>query len=345
MATIVGIDVGYGNTKAVWGTKYLNGQKQWNEICIKSVVNQVFGDYGNDQIGGLDRVLVNVNENMYFVGPQATLAGGLSVSGYEYIETEQYEALICGALSYMMKSYGKVITDIDILVLGLPASSYNSKRKLLQKFGCKTRNVPIPVKLQNNTTTSVEVTAKHVFIIPQPYGAIRYAFEIDNNDDLFCDEFTAMVIDPGYSTFDWFVTQGMKAQIELSDSFEGGVSVLLQNVASCISKDYGDGMPNFGLIEKGLQNGYMHIANKKISMDKYLNVIKQSADSIVSEFLRRFDPKKNGINKIILAGGGASFFANSLTQRLPNYKIETMSQSVMSNARGFWIHGNDMLPE
>ena len=86
----------------------------------------------------------------------------------------------------------------------------------------------------------------------------------------------------------------------------------------------------------------MHVGNQKISMDKYLPLVKQAADEIVDEFLGKFDTKKQGINRILLAGGGAKFFEKSLATKLPDYQIETMRESLMTNARGFWIHGLDM---
>ena len=250
MEMILAIDVGYGNTKAVWNRKMQNGQIVWDEICFRSVVNQVYGDYSNEQIGGLDRVLVHLNDKMYFVGPKATLAAGLLVLGSDYMHTDQYSALICGAISYMMKSMKEVVNTLDAIVLGLPVSSFNTNWKALQQIVKRTHMVPIPESI-NRGKQSIPVTSKQVYVLPQPYGSIRYAHELAIDDDLASEDVTAIVIDPGYSTFDWFVTQGMSAQMVMSNSFDGGVSIILQKVAACISKDYGDGMPNLGLVERG----------------------------------------------------------------------------------------------
>jgi len=341
MGQILAIDVGYGNTKAVWNRRLQNGQIVWDEICFRSVVNQVYGDYSNDQIGGLDRVLVHINEKMYFVGPKATLAGGLLVGGSDYMNSDQYEALICGAISYMMKSINEVVNTIDTIVLGLPVAGFDTKWETLQQIGIRTHAVPLPASF-NNGKKSIPVTSKQVLVVPQPYGSIRYAHEIAIDNDLASDDVIAMVIDPGHSTFDWFITHGMDAQMEMSNSFEGGVSIILKKVAACISKDSGNGTPNLGLVERGFQSGFMNFGNQMISMDKYFPLVKQAADEIVIEFLGQFDPQKEGISRIILAGGGAKFFEKSLSTKLPTYQIETLRESVMTNARGFWIHGLDM---
>jgi len=129
--------------------------------------------------------------------------------------------------------------------------------------------------------------------------------------------------------------------MELSDSFEGGVRMILKEVASIVGKKHGGGSPNMSLVAKGLQDGFMLDAGKRIDMAPYMSIVDQVASTLTAQFLQRFDPRKEGIHRVILAGGGARYFSKPLAEHLPEFQIETLDTSVMSNARGFWLHGMD----
>lgn len=108
MQTILAIDVGYGNTKAVWNRRDLNGKVVWDEICFPSAANKIFRDHSIEGVAGPDRVLVDVNGALFFVGPEATTGAEQLVGGIAYITKPEYEALLCGARSYMMKRMARV---------------------------------------------------------------------------------------------------------------------------------------------------------------------------------------------------------------------------------------------
>jgi plasmid segregation protein ParM len=340
MKTILAIDVGYGNTKAVWNRRDQNGKVVWDEICFPSAANKIFRDHSIQGIAGPDRVLVDVDGELFFVGPEATAGAEQLVGGIDYIAKPEYEALLCGAWSYMMKRMGRVIPTVDSLVLGLPVANFVVRRSELMAIGAKTHKVPVPESLKHGIAT-LSARALDVHVIPQPYGAMRLAHELSADEQLASAGFAAMVIDPGYGTLDWFVTKGLAPRMELSDSFEGGVRMILKEVASIVGKDHGGGSPNMSLVARGLQDGFMLDAGKRIDMAPYMNIVDQVANTLTAQFLQRFDPRKEGIHRVILAGGGAKYFSKPLADQLPEFQIETLDASLMSNARGFWLHGMD----
>jgi plasmid segregation protein ParM len=342
MKTVLAIDVGYGNTKAVWNRRDINGKIVWDEICFPSVATQVTQRLEIEGMANPDRIMVDVEGRLFYVGPEVTAGAEMLVGGVDYISKPEYEALICGAWSYMMKSMGRVVPTVDVLVLGLPVANFVVRRGELSDVGNRIHKVPVPVSLKHGIA-QISAKASQVYVIPQPYGSMRLAHEIALNDDLASDGFTALVIDPGYGTLDWFVAKGLMPQMEMSSSFEGGVKMILKEVSFKVGKDHGAGSPNMSLVAKGLQNGFMLDGGKRIDMTKYALDVDLAANTLTSQFLQRFDPRKEGVNRIILAGGGAKYFARPLTESLPEYTIETMDMSVMSNARGFWLHGWDNL--
>ena len=348
MKKVLAIDVGFGNLKAVWGRSDPGKSeiRRWNEICFKAVAHPALVDEADTGMGGTDRVLVTVRGNPFYVGPQATVAEGVRALHEDYVSTDEYEALIVGAWAYMFKDTQTVTPTIDMLVLGLPVSRFKSTRARLKEVGARFRQVPVPENLRDrHDSRLLEVRAAKVLVVPQPFGGLRLASEDDQNRELFDDRVVSLMIDPGYNTFDWFVSNGMNPQLDLCGSFGGGVANILRKVAVKISLDHGIEAPNFAHVESCLVSGSMNVGFKMINMRAYQNLATQEGRLAVSEFLQLFNPAKNQVSRIYLCGGGAEFYAQALRERLPGYHIEQMDEPVMANARGFWLAAFDSLSQ
>ena len=338
--TILALDIGYGNTKAVWRQPKL-GDSTWAEICFRSVAPRVIVDVGTS-LASLDRVIVCIGQDRFYVGPKATLEGGMRELHPDYINTSTHEALLCGAWHYMFRQLGEVTKSVDLLVLGLPVSGFQANRRRLTELGKKVHRIPVPVELRARYGKDYEdVVAKNVLVLPQPMGAMHVASGQEQKFDLFEEGVISVVIDVGYNTLDWFVTEGMVPQFEACGSFAGGFSQILMAVSKKISFDHGLGAQNFGQIEKGLLAGYMNLGFKKIDMEEYKITARQIAENAVSDLLQQFDPQRAGVSKIFLAGGGAADYKDALQARLPDQSISLMDDPVMSNARGFYQAGLD----
>ena len=338
--SILALDIGYGNTKAVW-RQPKSGDSTWGEICFRSVAPRVIVDVGTS-LTSLDRVIVNVGTESFYVGPKATLEGGMRELHPDYINTVTHQALPCGAWHYMFRQIGEVTKSVDLLVLGLPVSGFQTNRRRLAELGKKVHRIPVPAELRARYGREYEdVVAKNVLILPQPMGSMRVASVQEQKFDLFEDGLISVVIDIGYNTVDWFVTEGMVPQFETCGSFSGGFSQILMAVSKKISFDHGLGAQNFGQIEKGLSSGWMNLGFKKINMEAYKITARQVAENAISDLLQQFDPQRAGVTKIFLAGGGASDYKDALHARLPDQSISLMDEPVMANARGFYLSGLD----
>ena len=346
MQKVLAVDVGFGNVKAAWGRPDSTQPKafqSWREICFKAVAHPV-SVHDTGTMEGTDRVVVDVGNEAFYVGPEATFGGGVRALHEDYISTPEYEALLAGAWSYMFKDTGLLYPEVDLLVLGLPVSRFSSTRKRLIDIGSRTRRVPVPYNMRERSQKEyVDVKPARVIVLPQPYGGLRLASEDEKNYDLFDEDAVSLVIDPGYNTFDWFVARSMKPQLDLCGSFQGGVSQLLKKVSAAISADHGVESPNFGDVEHCLVAGTMNLGHKRLNMEPYRAMASREARAAVAEFLQRFDPSKNRVARIYICGGGAKFYSEALRERLAGYKIELMDDYVMANVRGFWLQGADEL--
>ena len=338
--SIFAVDIGYGNTKSVWGHSK-SPTPSWDEICFRSVAPRVVVDAGSS-LSSLDRVIVGVGRDRFFVGPKATLEGGMRELHPDYINTPTHEALLCGGWHYMWKQTGQVAKSIDLLVLGLPVAGFQANRQRLRELGNRVHRIPVPQALRQRYGKEYEdAVAKNVLVVPQPMGSLYLASEISQEFDLFEDGAISLVVDVGYNTLDWFVAEAMAPQLELCGSFNGGFSQILKAVSQQIGFDHGVGGQNFGLVEKGLTSGVMNFGFKKVAMEPYQLLAGQVADAAVADLLQQFDPQRLGVSKIFLTGGGAAAYKDALQTRLPNHIITLMENGVMANARGFYQAGLD----
>lgn len=256
------------------------------------------------------RIFIKINGSKYHAGPAASI--GIEPRGLDpnYIESDEHEALIRASLHLMMRSNHQVIEKIDMMVLGLPVSSFTFQKKKLLEIALLTREVPVPLTLQRNGASStVIVKSEKTIILPQAYGGLRYAAqEISKDDGPFFDNSLSMVIDPGYKTFDWFISSGMLPEMKLSGSFDGGVSSILRQVSQKIGFDHGTGSLEFDQIEDGLNTGAINLGYKVIDTNPYKSLVLDASRKEIVSFLARIDSNKTRLSRVFLTGGGASFY-------------------------------------
>lgn len=346
--TVIAIDVGYGNTKVVWGHSLdKQGRSKWGEACFRSITPNVVV---NEESAGMathpDRIHIELNGQSFYAGPAATLGVEARMLDPNYIETDQHEVLVRAAIHLAMRELGTFSNTIDMLVLGLPVSGFSSRGRRLLEIGLRERAIPVPKSMAHTAggALSIQVKAARCLPLPQPFGGLRAAAQNAASDDsLYQPGKLNMLIDPGYRTLDWFVSNGMTPELKLSGSFDGGMSNILRAVSQQIGFDHGTGSLEFDQVEDGLNTGQINLGFQVINMKPYQQLAMDAARREIAAFLGRIDMNKARFSKVILTGGGARFYEAALRERLPGYQIETMADSVMSNARGFWLAGCDQL--
>lgn len=336
--TILAVDVGYGNTKAVWGAV----DDGSCEVIYKSIApragNSTDDDY-TDSKGSFDRAVINVNGSNYFVGREAYLVGAsVPLLAKNYIQNDVYMALLRGAMHFMIKRTGVVRKKIDGLVVGLPVSQFNSKRKDLQELVRGIHPIPTPKSMVNIYGPNLDVFVDKVLVLPQPIGALRNLIGKMDADD----KSVSLIVDPGYNTFDWVTSDGARPDMQRSGSFDGGVAHILRTVGNQAAKDLDLGFVDFVQCEVGLETGGLWHDGATIPFDKYKSVADEAAYEIVSKFRSRLDMSRP-FNRIVMAGGGAKYYVNAMRKAFPDYEITVDKDSVMANARGFYQVGAGLL--
>lgn len=336
--TILAVDVGYGNTKAVWGP----ARDKSCEMIFKSIApltSEAVDDDAYKDFARVNRVTIGANGNNYLVGPEAYKAGSSApMLGRDYVKHDQYLALLRGAMYYMMKNSGVIVKKIDGLVVGLPVSNFIAQKEALLDLAKGVHTIPTLQGLREDYGPTVDVGVEKVLVLPQPIGALRnHAGKMETGD-----ESVNLIVDPGYNTFDWVTAYGSRPDMQRSGSFDGGVAHILRTVGNKAGKDLGVGFIDFVQCEEALSKGVLWHEAKYYPFQKYAAVADGAAIEIVNRFASSLDTSRP-FNRIVMAGGGAKYYLNAMRKRFPDYEIMVDEDSVMANARGFYLYAAGLL--
>ena len=331
------IDVGYGNTK------YSSLVSASDIQCgvFPSLAPQA--STGPDLASGLmqkrNTVVVDVEGVKYEVGEDARLAQDAThgrVLDPDYSMTAAHMALMKGALYYMGQP------RIDLLVLGLPVNTFKKYEKLLAARVIGKHTVPARSKDGEMKDGLVEIA--NCRVIPQPIGAFfDYSLRAGTYERMRSQ--TNLLIDIGYYTLDWIVAEGVKMNNSRSDALPGGMSAVLRAMADAIGSELGEQITDLSLLEDAIRTGANpYFYGKEFDITEYKKLGKAKAEQFVSVLVNKVGSSMD-ISNIILAGGGASFFHDVLSDKFPRHEIITTRDPVFANVRGFQRAGQQYIEQ
>jgi len=332
------IDVGYGNVKFSIRHKDILSEVECQMFPSLSPLATERG-LAAGLVRSLNTVEVDVNGVKYEVGQQAALAQGAyddsSLLDKDFCLSDAYMARLKGALYFMQGQTpddGKKLLDcglIDLLMVGLPVSAYRNKnlRKTLQE------KIQGAHELPNNHHIVIE----KVLVMPQPMGALfDYAAKNDMLDNM--QDQLNLILDPGFFTFDWLLTAGLAPIEARSNSASRGMSAVIEEIAKaiCLDKQWNvDGSKLSGHIAEFFNSRKPVVWNQiEVNPMNYLSAAQPVIVQAAQQLTRSVgDP--GDIQNIILAGGGASLYFDTIQARFPHHKILVADNPVFSNVRGF----------
>mgnify|MGYP000895115006 CR=1 FL=1 len=320
MSIVRAIDVGYGNTKYIKSIDKKGNMELgiFPSIAPRATANGI----GSSFLDQRDTKIIDINGIPYEVGPDSKdlkRDDDTRVLHDKYIYSEQYKAILLGALSYMNEPV------IDLLVMGLPVTGMKYAEDLKKAFtGIQ--------ELDENKTVDI----KKVEVLAQPLGALfDYAFAVDGRFEEMKNE-TNLVIDPGFLTFDFLVTKGTRIIETRSDASPGGMSKVLKSMANSISRKMDISYHDLESIDEGLQKDdrMIKIFGKPVDLNPFVIETLPVLDDAVT-FMKNIVGDGMDIDNIILAGGGAHVWKKRIMNQYPNHNLILLDNSVFSVVRGF----------
>jgi plasmid segregation protein ParM len=313
------IDLGWG-----W-TKYSKRNEATGAIEYHSFPSLAPRSAGVDLslsvLGKRDTVIVKVEGTEYEVGPDSTDLDSNDATrnlNEQYIHSDQYSAVFLGALHYIAEPV------IDLLVVGLPLSNMHLAPKLREML-TGTHSI--------NDFEIVEV--KDVLVLPQPMGSLYHCLsQKDNPEFEFLREEVNLVIDPGFLTLDFLLSNGEKVIENRSGAHIGGVSKVLRGIAESISNKFGIRYENLSAIDKGLRRRKLKINGEVEELDEHVRATKPLLDGSIN-YMRNVVGDGSDVDNIILVGGGAHIFRKAIERHYPKHKLMVLEDSQLTNVMGF----------
>lgn len=318
------LDLGWGYTK--YSTKNpVDGELEFH--AFPSLAPRSTGvDLSMSLLGKRDTTVVNVDGTKYEVGPDSA---DLDVSDASrslndsFIHTEQYKAVFYGALHYIGEP------EIDLLVVGLPLNGMNNAAKL--------KEMVVGTHKISDTET---VVVKDALVLPQPLGGLYYCFSLkEQHPELeFIEEDTSLVIDPGFLTFDFLLTNGEKVVDNRSGAHTGGVSKVLRSIAESISTKFNIKYENLGAIDKGLRRRKLKINGEVETLDEHIKNTRAVLEAPVN-MMKNYTGSGTDIDLLVLLGGGAGIFEKTIRNFYPKHPVFVVPESQTANVRGYQLAG------
>ncbi len=320
------IDVGFGYTKY---SKEVNGEIKYDNFPSIAPRSSKIENSDLSMINERDTVIVTVDGTTYEVGPDSLLletADTTRTLNDQYIHTAQYKALTYGALAYMNE------TVIDLLVVGLPVSNYESHHEGLK------RNLLGEHKINEKLTCTI----KNVLVVYQPLGGLKHCMSLSETTLASHDLKYSMnlIIDPGFLTVDFLLANGNKIIENKSGAHNGGVSRILNAIAESITKKIGKKYDNYNAIDRALKRRKLKIAGKEEDLLEHIKNTKSVIESPIT-YMKNMIGDGSDIDNIILLGGGSNIFEKTLRDNFKEHEIIVVEDPSFANVKGYQLIGEE----
>jgi plasmid segregation protein ParM len=319
------IDVGYSWTKYV-----VEGARADQIRCraFPSIAPRASGrDLALDGLTRRQTVPIPVDGVVFEVGPEAPLVQDVVQAlphHNRYIYTPEYLALVRGALRLMH------VDHVDLLVVGLPVALFGPQREALE---ARLAGV-------HDLGGGLMIPVSAVKVLAQPVGAL-FSATIEHPALQHLQRARLLLVDAGWRTFDWVVTSGGRIVDKRTDSVAKSLFDVVDAMGHAIARDFGVQLcaADHARIDEALRRkASVPIAGMSIALDPYLPLGQRVADEAVTA-LRRLVQDGTDIDHIVLAGGGAAFFADAVARAYPNHPLTPAPDAFYANCRGFQIAG------
>lgn len=334
MKLVLGLDVGYGNTKLAWGSANATNPQTLvmpsGSAPIWSL--PVLPNGQRDLCGG---VPVLVNGEDWVAGVEShRLENFTREHSGNYTDSKEWLAMVHAALVRVGSP------RVDVVVAGLPVTEF---------FEGATRRDILRSRLEgvHHVAHNQTVEVVKAIVVPQPIGAFA--------DHVYAAGFTgekppgpdhmSLVIDPGHYSADWVIIQGDKSirQRSSSNSKQAGRETLVQT-GRLIFEQTGLRVSHDRL-EAAVrrQEQEIEIGNIALKLAPYFEKAGATVvDQVLKEVKASVGADQDAINTVILTGGGAPLYAPLVSRVMPRKRLVQLQEPILGNARGFWSTGKSV---
>ena len=328
---ILGIDLGFGFTKATDGTR---------DIILKSVIGEAEPQYVDsimDQGPDEGHVHLELDEGAVFVGELAERTSSLRTFTLDHdrFVTESSRTLTLAAASLLANGDEPVR-----IVTGLPISTFRAKQ---DELASRMHGRHSFVKVEpNGQRRRMSITVEDVRVIAQPFGSL-YESQLDGAGrvaDRGRLKEKIGIVDVGFQTSDFTVADGGRFLERASSSTDAGIGKAFAAISGKLREKSGVTVELYRLYEAML-NRRIKVRGNTFDLSRLIDhVLNQLATDLASEINRLWADEWD-IDAIMITGGGGSVLAPYLTPLLQGnvLPVQEAGDARMTNVRGFHKYG------
>lgn len=329
---ILGIDIGFGFTKATNGEKSLIFKSVLGDATDIQFSDSVLADSSEE-----DHLQIEIDGKGYFIGELAERQ-----SSERYFTLDQAQFIDRFAKNLALTAAARLVkSHIPInLVTGLPISYYREYKEELAKILVGEHKVVLTSA--NGDTEEKMININRARIIPQPWGSF---FNLMLNDvgemkDKRLVKEKIGVIDVGFRTSDYSISDKMRYSERGSRTTESGIARAFNVIATKLREKSGVDVELYRLYD-AVEGGYIKIRGEKFDLKSLTKqVFSQLAASVANEVDRLWVDDWD-IDTVIVSGGGGSILAEYLQPLLKGNvtPVDKSSDPRMNNVTGYWKFG------
>jgi plasmid segregation protein ParM len=332
---ILGIDLGFGFTKAT------NGQRS---LVVKSVIGEAeeqFGGRVSDAPRDEDHLHLELEDRSVFVGDLAERQSSLRsfTLDQERFIAESAKPLTLAAASVLVEP-GEPVR----LVTGLPISTYRRSGEDLARLLRGRHSYTAIDAAGGRRRVVLEIGEVHV--MPQPFGSLYDlimddAGEIGDRGGLLQEK--VGIIDVGFQTSDFTVSDRTSFLERASGSTESGIARAFAVIGAKLREKSGVSVELYRLYD-GVQQGRIKIRGNTYELNRLIeHVFGQLATDLASEANRLWGDEWD-MDSIVITGGGGAVLAPYLAPLLRGnvLPVDASKDARMNNVRGFHKYGRHL---
>lgn len=328
---IVGIDVGFGFTKAFNGI---------NSVIFKSLIGDPTDIQFNSSIGdntSASNLHVTLDNKSYFIGHYAEMQSNVR----EF--TLDQDKLLTDFVKILAITIAGVccedVTSVNV-VSGLPVGFLKRDYK---KFTESIKgHHEITFHNQNEKDVTKKIFIKNIHMIPQPIGSI-FNLIMDNHGQI-SNKALAMqklgVVDIGFRTTDFSIFDHLQYVERSSTTMDTGIAKCFSVIANKLRKESGVNIELYRMF-KFVESGVLKIKGREYNISNLKKRVYTHAASAIAADLNRLWEDDWDIDSIILSGGGSMELAKYIQSQVEGNIIPMAANddARLNNVQGYLKFG------
>ena len=308
---IVGIDVGFGFTKAC------NGK---NSVIFKSIIGDATDIQFRSVLGDepkLSNIHITFEDKSYFIGQYAELQSNIR----EF--TLEQDKLLDQFFRILAVTAAGLCTDAAVplnVVTGLPVGFLRRDSRKLKELITGVHHITFHHPDGQNVTRKIQIEQVHV--IPQPIGSI-FNLIFDDQGRLIDKGLAAQklgVVDIGFKTTDFSIFDRLQYVERGSTTMDTGISKCFSVIAAKLRQESNINIELFRLF-KFIESEIIKIRGREYNISNLKKRVYAHAAGAIAADLNRLWENDWDMDSIILSGGGSVELAEYLAPGIEGHVI------------------------